>query len=123
MTGRTLRVIGAILAVLAVWVTASAGARAACQHAPAAGSRAESVLSGRASQALAQEDMMRCAPPCRSCAPSQRSVCCASALLAAAGAVSLPPRYDRDPLRHMAERAASLIIAPPYRPPNIPSKT
>lgn len=109
-----------ILAVLAVWVAMSSGARASCLHAPPQGP-AFGVVSVRATQALDKERMTRCATPCRDCAPDQRSGCCASALLAAADATTSSSQGDRDRLWSGADHRTSQGVAPPYRPPNVPS--
>jgi hypothetical protein len=121
MITKRLSVRAVILAVLAVWVATSSGARASCLHAPTPQGQALSVVSVRAIQALDKERMTRCATPCRDCAPDQRSGCCASALLAAADATTSAPRGDRDRLWSGADHRASQSVAPPYRPPNVPS--
>lgn len=124
MMARKLSVGAMIMAALAVWVAASPLARPFCHAALTSQSHADSAVRVvRAVQAPAQGNIMRCAPPCRDCAPDQRSFCCASAVLAAADIAPFALRRDRDPLWSGADHRTSQGVAPPYRPPNAPSTT
>lgn len=113
----------AVMAVVAIWIAATGGAYASCQHVPATLGQSAGVVSVRAIEGLRMGGLARCAMPCRDCAPERRGGCCAGALLAASDAISVLPRRDRDPPWHGADPRTSQAVAPPYRPPNAPSTT